>query len=126
MSSGLLQKLFMICRTWTGVGFFMKRSVSLLTVSRFCSIIVRTIGMARPGIRVCAERGAVLIVKSLNIPMEDQYHEDLDVIQEFLSGQQGVKFSKSQALKKLLHECAGRIRDGGSPWSEGRERDGHA
>lgn len=63
----------------------------------------------------------------MNIPMEDQYHDDLDVIQEFFSGQQGVKFSKSQALKKLLHECAGRIRDGGSLWREtdGKEGLGH-
>lgn len=48
--------------------------------------------------------------------MEDQYHDDLDVVQAFFSSQQGVRFSKSQALKKLLHECAGRIREDGAIW----------
>lgn len=60
----------------------------------------------------------------MNVPMEDQYHEDLDVIQEFFSDQQGVRFSKSQALKKLLHECAGRIRDGGPIWAERETKGG--
>lgn len=64
------------------------------------------------------------VVKALNIPMEDQYHDDLETVRAFFSEEQGVRFNKSMAMKKLLHECAIRIRDTGRIWSDDQERSG--
>lgn len=49
-------------------------------------------------------------MKNINIPMEDERHQDLEYIQNYYSRITGVKFSKIQTLKKLLFETANNIR----------------
>lgn len=62
---------------------------------------------------------AVNAMKALSMPMEDKYHDDLETIRSFLSDEQGIKFSKAMAMKKVLHECAARIRETGEIWPAG-------
>ena len=60
-------------------------------------------------------------MKALYVPMEDRYHQDLEEIRQFFRNEQGVEFSKTMATKKLLHECASRIRETGSLWGCAKE-----
>lgn len=45
------------------------------------------------------------------------YHEDLEVVREHYSQLGGVKLTKVQALKRLLHETANVINNTGKLWS---------
>lgn len=49
-------------------------------------------------------------MKNINVPIEDDRHEDLLLIQEYYSGLMGVKLSQAQTLKRLLFEKANEIR----------------
>lgn len=63
-------------------------------------------------------------MKAINMKLEDMYHEDLEVVREHYSQLGGVKLSKSQALKRLLHESANVINNTGKLWSwEGNDAD---
>lgn len=53
------------------------------------------------------------MAKNINIKIEDERHQDLIFIQEFLSKKDGIKLSQAQALKKLLFESANVIRNTG-------------
>lgn len=56
-------------------------------------------------------------MKNLNIPLEDERHDDLAIIQDYYSKESGTKLSKAQTIKRLLFESAkmilntGRIRE---------------
>lgn len=50
-------------------------------------------------------------MKNLNIPMADERHDDLSVIQKHYSELSGVKMSKAQTVQKLLFETANAIRN---------------
>jgi hypothetical protein len=52
-------------------------------------------------------------MKTLNVQIEDERHEDLLLIQEYYSGLMGVKLSQAQTLKRLLFERANEIRKKG-------------
>lgn len=53
-------------------------------------------------------------MKNINIPIEDERHEDLKLIQKYYSEKFGVKISQAQTLKKLLFESANRIKNTGN------------
>ncbi|MCX0368907.1 hypothetical protein [Clostridium perfringens] len=55
-------------------------------------------------------------MKNINIPIEDERHEDLKLIQKYYSEKFGVKISQAQTLKKLLFESANRIKNTGNLW----------
>lgn len=48
--------------------------------------------------------------------LEEEYHDDLELIREYYSQSGGVKLTKVQALKRLLHESANVITNTGSLW----------
>jgi hypothetical protein len=52
-------------------------------------------------------------MKNLNVPIEDERHEDLIFIQKYYTEKTGIKLSKAQTLKKLLFETANLIRNTG-------------
>lgn len=49
-------------------------------------------------------------MKNINVPVEDERHEDLLLIQEYYSSLMGTKLSQAQTLKRLLFEKANEIR----------------
>jgi len=50
-------------------------------------------------------------MKNINIPLEEERHGDLELIQDFYSRESGVKLSKAQTLKRLIYESANTIRN---------------
>nr|CRY97762.1 hypothetical protein [uncultured prokaryote] len=77
---------------------FLKGEKMLLTVKLFASIILSN--NSKEGVSM----------KNINVPIEDDRHEDLLLIQEYYSGLMGVKLSQAQTLKRLLFEKANEIR----------------
>lgn len=59
-------------------------------------------------------------MKTLNVQIEDERHEDLLLIQEYYSGLMGVKLSQAQTLKRLLFERANEIRKKGGNEDAGK------
>lgn len=59
-------------------------------------------------------------MKTLNVQIEDERHEDLLLIQEYYSGLMGVKLSQVQTLKRLLFEKANEIRKKGGNEDAGK------
>lgn len=59
-------------------------------------------------------------MKTLNVQIEDERHEDLLLIQEYYSGLMGVKLSQAQTLKRLLFEKANEIRKKGGNEDAGK------
>lgn len=60
------------------------------------------------------------------MPLEDEYHEDLEFIRQYYSKLSGVKLTKVQTLKRLLHETSNVINNTGKLWSwegNGAERE---
>lgn len=55
-------------------------------------------------------------MKNINVPLEDERHEDLTLIQNYYSKRTGVKLSKAQTLKTLLFETANLIRNTGETY----------
>lgn len=50
-------------------------------------------------------------MKNINIPLEEERHEDLELMQDFYSRESGVKLSKAQTLKRLIYESANTVRN---------------
>lgn len=64
-------------------------------------------------------------MKAINMPLEDEYHEALELIQQHYSKLSGVKLTKVQALKRLLYETSNVIKNTGKLWSwEGNGAEG--
>lgn len=55
-------------------------------------------------------------MRAINMKLEEEYHEDLEVIREYYSQSGGVKLTKVQALKRLLHESSTMVKNTGSLW----------
>lgn len=55
-------------------------------------------------------------MKNINVPLEDERHEDLTFIQDYYSKRTGAKLSKAQTLKKLIFETANLIRNTGETY----------
>lgn len=58
-------------------------------------------------------------LKVMNYPMEEEYHQALEAVQEYYTRTSGVRISKAQALKRLLFEAKNRIDNTGNLF-EGR------
>lgn len=57
-------------------------------------------------------------MKTLNVPMEEQYHAALERVQQYYSVTSGVRVSKAQALKRLLWESAQMLDNKGKLWEK--------
>lgn len=53
------------------------------------------------------------MTKNINIKIENERHQDLVFIQDFLSEKSGTKLSQAQTLKMLLFETSNVIRNTG-------------
>lgn len=56
------------------------------------------------------------VIKNLNVPLELGRHEDLELIQQYYSEKTGMKFTKAQALRRVLFETANLIRNVGETY----------
>lgn len=62
-------------------------------------------------------------LKVMNYPMEQEYHQALEIVQDYYTRTSGVRISKAQALKRLLFESKNKIENTGTLFEGRKEAD---